>query len=230
MVTLEREDISTPSLAGIYDVPEAARYLRATFHAEELYPVSSRKLIGWIRRGLASPELCEIPGRELLIEFEDLVSMRVIAALRSAGVGWAEIRATDQWLRDQTGCARPFATEALWTGQGQIFVEWTAKLISGGRNGQMAFDLLREYLIPVHGLKFDAASQVAVSWEALRGVVLEPDIQFGAPCVKGTRIPTRTIVGMVEAGDSPHWVAQAYGISPEEVQAALDWESRLRPD
>ena len=228
MVTLARETISTSSPEGIYDVPEAARYLRATSHAERLYPVSSRKLIGWVRRGLASPELSEIPGRELLIEFEDLVSMRVIAALRCAGVSWPEIHSTNRWLRDQTGHLRPFATEALWTGQGQIFVEWAEKLISGSRNGQMAFDLLREYLIPVHGLKFDAVSQAAVSWEASYGVVLEPETQFGAPCLKGTRIPTRTIVGMIEAGDSPHWVAQAYGISLEEVQAARDWESRLR--
>ena len=79
----------------------------------------------------------------------------------------------------------------------------------------MAFDLLREYLIPVHGLKFDSVSQVAISWEASDGVVLEPEIQFGAPCIKGTRIPTRTIVGMIEAGDSPEWVAQAYRISTE---------------
>ena len=133
-------------------------------------------------------------------------------------------------LRDQTGHPRPFATELLWTGQGQMFVEWTERLISGSRNGQMAFDVLRQYLIPIHGLKFGPVSQVAISWEASDGVVLEPDIQFGAPCIKGTRIPTRTIVGMVEAGDSPLWVAQAYGISSEEVQAALDWESRLRSD
>ena len=228
MVTLARETISTPSPQGIYDVPEAARYLRATSHAEELYPGSSRKLIGWIRRGLASPDLPDVEGRELLIEFEDLVSMRVVAALRAVGVSWREIRATNQWLRDETGHARPFATEFLWTGQGQLFVEWTERLISGSRNGQVAFELLREYLIPVHGLKFDSLSQVAISWEASRGVFLEPEIQFGAPCIKGTRIPTRTIVGMIEAGDSPHWVAQAYGISPEEVQAARDWESRLR--
>ena len=228
MVTLARETISTPSPQGIYDVPEAARYLRATSYAEELYPVSSRKLIGWIRRGLASLELSGVVGRELLIEFEDLVSMRVIAALRAAGVGWAEIRTTNQWLRDQTGHPSPFATEFLWTGQGQIFVQWTRKLISGSRNGQVAFDLLREYLIPVHGLKFDSVSQVAISWEASDGVVLDPEIQFGAPCIKGTRIPTRTIAGMIEAGDSPEWVAQAYRISTEEVQAARDWESRLR--
>ena len=230
IVAAEYKTKPASSPQGIYDVPEVARYLRATSHAQELYPANSRKLIGWIRRGLASPELSEVSGMELLIAFEDLVSMRVIVALRAAGVSWMEIRATNQWLRDQTGHPRPFATELLWTGQGQMFVEWTERLISGSRNGQMAFDVLRQYLILIHGLKFGPVSQVAISWEASDGVVLEPDIQFGAPCIKGTRIPTRTIVGMVEAGDSPLWVAQAYGISSEEVQAALDWESRLRSD
>ena len=148
MVTLTHETMSISSPQGIYDVPEVARYLRAATHAENLYPVSSRKLIGWIRRGLASPELSEIDGRELLIEFEDLVSMRVITALRAAGVSWGEIRATSEWLRGQTGHPRPLATEFLWTGQGQIFVQWTQKLISGSRNGQVAFNVLREYLIP----------------------------------------------------------------------------------
>ena len=93
MVTLARETVSTPSSQGIYDVPEAARYLRATSYARELYPVSSRKLIGWIRRGLASPELSDVAGTELLIEFEDLVSMRVIAALRALHQGHSH---TDQ--------------------------------------------------------------------------------------------------------------------------------------
>ncbi len=73
---------------GIYDVPEAARYLKASEQGKSVYPVSAVKLISWIRRGVGSPDLVAVPGRELLIEFEDLVSMRVIAALRASGVGW----------------------------------------------------------------------------------------------------------------------------------------------
>ena len=217
-----------PTLHGIYEVPEAARYLKATIHASMVYPLSSPKLIRWIRRGLASPDLIELPGRDLLIAFEDLISMRVISALRSAGVKWSEIYDANRWLRSNLGVQRPFATEDIWVGQGQIFAEWTKTLISASRHGQMALDLLWQYVIPVHGLTFDEKSKVATSWEPLDSIVLEPRIQFGAPCIKGTRIPTRTISGMVEAGDSAEWVASAFGLSPEEVQAACDWESRLR--
>ena len=217
-----------PTLHGIYEVPEAARYLKATIHADMVYPLSSPKLIRWIRRGLASPELTELPGRDLLIAFEDLVSMRVVSALRSAGVKWSEIYEANRWLRSHLGVQRPFATEDIWVGQGQIFAEWTKRLTSASRHGQMALDLLWRYVIPVHGLMFDEKSKIATSWEPLDSIVLEPRIQFGAPCIKGTRIPTRTISGMVEAGDSAEWVANAFGLSLEEVSAVCDWESRLR--
>ena len=217
-----------PTLHGIYEVPEAARYLKATLHADISYPLNSPKLIRWIRRGLASPELTELPGRDLLIAFEDLISMRVISALRSAGVKWSEIYEANLWLRSHLDVQRPFATEDIWVGQGQIFAEWTKRLILASRHGQMALDLLWQFVIPVHGLTFDEKSKVATSWEPLDSIVLEPRIQFGAPCIKGTRIPTRTISGMVEAGDSADWVASAFGLSLEEVQAACDWESRLR--
>ncbi len=226
MITIVREP-EPPSYEGIYDVPEVARYIKATTHAELTHSVSSAKLIRWIRRGVASPDLVDVPGTELLIAFEDLISMRVITALRSSGVKWSEIDRTEEWLRDATGHERPFATEYLWTGQGDIFVDWTERLLSASRDGQLALELLKDYVIPVHGLVFSEKTKVATLWEPITGVVLEPQVQFGSPCLKGTRIPTRTVAGMVEAGDSVDWVAQSYGLSRKEVKAACDWEARV---
>ena len=221
-------DPPLPIFDGIYDVPEAARYLKAASHGDVIYSVSSAKLIRWIRRGVASPELVRVSGTELLIAFEDLISMRVIAALRASGVGWSEISQTERWLRNRTGAKRPFAMEDLWTGQGQIYVDWTQRLLSASRAGQLAFDLLREYLTPVHGLVFSKTTRAATSWEPVAGITLEPQVQFGSPCLKGTRIPTRTVAGMVEAGDSIDWVAEAYGLSSDDVKAACGWEACLR--
>lgn len=230
MKTILYDQETPPVFEGIYDVPEAARYLRASMHGHTIYPVSSSMLIRWIRHGLASHDLIEFSGAELLIAFEDLISMRVIAALRSAGVSWRAINRAEHWLREATEAPRPFATEALWAGQGQVFTEWTKKLLSASRHGQMAFGMLHEYLIPIHGLTFSDSSQAAISWEPIDGIVLEPQIQFGAPCLKGTRIPTRTIAGMIDAGDPAEWVVTAYGLSHDGVKAACDWESRLRSE
>ena len=225
-----KEDIvcAVARFGGIYDVPEVARYLKADPHAEDMYPVSSTKLLRWIRQGIASPDLVNIHGAELLVDFEDLISMRVVASLRAVGVSWGEIHGTRAWLQEVTGVERPLATEHVWAGQGQIYVDWTQRLISASRHGQYALDIMNEFLIPIHGLVFDDEAHVATSWEPLGGVVLQPEIQFGAPCIKGTRIPTRTIWGMVEAGDSVGWIADVYGISQGEVEAACEWESLIQ--
>lgn len=228
MATLATDPRPAPAFAGIYDVPEAARYIKGALNAETLYPVRSQKMIRWIRRGVASPDLVEVDGREMLIEFEDLVSLRVVVALRAAGVGWPAIDRAEAWLREHTRARRPFATETLWAGQGRVLADLRERLVAASSHGQLAFDTLRDYLIPVHGLTFDGETRMASSWEPASGVVLAPRVQFGSPCLKGTRIPTRALSGMVEAGDSAEWVASAYGITLEEVQAACDWESRLR--
>ncbi len=231
LVTTTVEPVSPPlsnPFGGIYDVPEAARYLKASQHGGVIYPVSSTKMIRWIRTGVASSELVEVSGRDLLIGFEDLISMRVIGALRAAGVSWRAIREADQWLRRETGSPRPFATETLWTSQRQVFTEWKKQLVSASTSGQAAFDFLLQFLIPVHGLVFDEETEVAASWEPAPNVVLEPAVQFGAPCIKGTRIPTRSVAGMVEAGDSIDYVARSYGQPIAVIEEACEWERRLR--
>lgn len=228
MKTFNTQSQNVANFEGIYDVPEVARYIKATIDPHVLIAVNSAKLIRWIRRGAASPDLVGIPGRELLIGFQDLISMRVVTSLRAVGVRWSEIDRAEKWLRNETGQERPFATEYLWTGQGHIFVDWTERLISASEHGQMALVILKEHLIPVHGLIFSEETHVATSWEPIQGIVLEPLIQFGSPCVKGTRIPARTVSGMIDAGDSLEFVARSYGLSKEEVEAACEWELRVR--
>ena len=228
MVTKANETARLSSWKGIYEPAEAATFLKASVHSEIIYPIHSTKLIRWIRRGFGNPELAEVPGRSLLIDFEDLISVRVIAALRSAGVSWTAIYAAERWLREMTGLRQPFATEQLWAGQGEVFTQWGIQLVSGNRHGQMALDVLREYLIPIHGLQFDQKSRRPISWEPFDEVLLQPAVQFGAPCIKGTRIPTRAVAGMVNAGDTVEWVAQSYSLSAESVTAACEWESRIQ--
>ncbi len=211
-------------LGGIYAVAEAARYLKAAPHAETLYPITTRTLRVWIRQRCvrAGTERDEFP-----VDFDDLIAMRVIAALRSAGVSRSVVDDSESLMREETGLRHPIAAETLWGGQGQAFSEWRKCLIDSGNRARSALDLVQEYLILAHDLVFDESSGQAISWEPQPGIVLNPLIQFGSPCIKATRVPTGAISGMISAGDSVEWTARAYRISPEEVQASCDWESRL---
>ena len=211
---------------GIYEASEASRFIATTLKSDTPLNISSRKVIYWIRRGLADRDLMIIPGRELLLTFEDIISMRVIAALRAAGVKFSRIYEAEKWLRKVTGHPKPFATEMLWTERSDIFIDMKRQLIAASRSGQYAFEILEKYLIPVHGLTF-TEQHIAQTWEPLINILLDPLIQFGAPCIKGTRIPTRTLWGMVMGGDTIEYVTQSYHLTIEQVQNAIDWENAL---
>ena len=216
------------SVGGVYSPSEAARYLMAVPRADKVYQVNSSKISRWIRRGLIAPDLAELPARKRFINFQDLISARLIAALRTAGVSLAHIRESGSWLRDYLELPYPFAAETLWKGRGDVFNEWSERLTQTDKRGVKAIEFIHERLIPAHGLAFDDATKIAFSWEPRPGVLLHSQIHSGAPCIKGTRIPTWAITGMIEAGDPSRAVAKDYDISMEELQAACDWESHVQ--
>ena len=225
----DKEIIKTESpikFEGIYEAGEASRLISATLRQSTPLNISSRKVIYWIRRGLVENNLVELPGRDLLLSFEDVISMRVIAALRAAGVKFPKIYEAEKWLRKTTGHSRPFATEMLWTEKSDVFVDMKRQLVAASRSGQFAFQILEEYLIPIHGIVFNK-KHVAERWEPCNNISLDPLIQFGTPCIKGTRIPTKTLWGMIMAGDSIEYVAKACRLSVDLVKDAIDWENGL---
>ncbi len=217
--------------AGSYELVEAACIIRIDIRIPDIqYRVKSSHLIRWIRSGLTHPELISIPGRRLLITFEDLVSMRVIAFLRAQGYSFAKIRRAEADLRRITQHPRPFATQQIWAesmGATNIWAEIGKLLMVAGGHGQLAFlDLVRDNLVNVHDLTFNE-KRVANSWQAKPGILLHPRIQFGRPCIAGTRIPTSDIAGMVRSGDSCRSLARSYGISEDQVNRAVFWEQEL---
>ena len=62
MATMARDYENYLAFGGIYDPPEAARYLRAGSPWVGNYALSSAKLIRWIRSGLASPDVGRARG------------------------------------------------------------------------------------------------------------------------------------------------------------------------
>ncbi len=230
MVTTQL-DAPLAGLEGLYKVAEAARIIHVDLKSPEARTrVTSSHLVRWIRSGFADRKLIAVPGRELFITFEDLVSMRVVAFLRSLGYSFHKVRNAERQLREVTHHPRPFATETIWAeeeGATHIFAEMAHGLLAVSQGRQLAFiELVRDQLINVHGLTFNE-QHVANTWAPRRGILLNPKIQFGSPCIAGTRIPTRDVAGMVFAGDSKEYIARSYSITIDELQAAIDWEQEI---
>ena len=153
--------------------------------------------------------------------------MRMVALLRSRGLSFGEILDAEQYARSLTGSVQPFVTEPLWTCGSAAFLDFGERLIAISRSGQYAMDFLRGYLEPVHhGLSF-GEDHLADLWRPWQLVAIDPRIEFGAPCVEGTRVQTEVLWSLNKAGDSPEFLADAYGLALEKVRAAISWERRL---
>lgn len=223
--------------SGIYVAPKAALYLTATLKKDipipvQRIPINSRNLINWVRTGLMTPELRHVRGYELILSFEDLISMRVIAALRSFGMTWPKIHRAEQFLREQTGYRRPFAVKQVWTDTANIFANLDQNIfLAASRHGQIAVpQLLGEYLQPVGDMTFARQEHllVADTWTPHPDITLNPLIQYGEPCITGTRMRTRILAQMINSGDSPSYIEKAFELTSTQIDHGLEWEHRLR--
>ena len=221
------QEFTQPQFMGIYGIPEAARYLAMSSPLTNGHSVHPKQLHRWVAASLFQSAPPMFPSRTRLITFLDLVSLRIVAVLRSRGVKPQQIREADDWLRTELAIPSPLASQPLWTYGSQVFVVFEERLIAASLSGQQAMSFLRDWLSKAdHGLAFDK-QLLASSWSPHVDVRLDPQFQFGEPCIDGTRIPTRAIYSKLRAGDSVDTIASLYGLGQTQVLNAQQWEERL---
>jgi len=217
---------------GIYELCDAGRYLYVT--APQRLPHYTT-IHRWVRSGLPSAEAQALPKRELFINFQDLVSLRMIISLRIAGFSLQHIRRVHKYLQNVTSHIRPFALKDLWVSETDIFIEMEG-FLSATRRGQYAMEFIKEWLHRIRRpdigsldltFKISNGREIASTWIPHPYIVLNPLVQFGAPCVQDTRIPTVAIWSMFMGGDTPEAIAQSYNIPFFKVESALEWEEEI---
>ena len=226
--------------AGAYTLRDTAVLLRATTpptgkslglwkrRHDRFIEANTHHVAQWIRRGLGWEEPYRVSSRDRVITFADLVRLRMIALFRSRGIAYKAILGAEDYVRRLRGIPQPFLTEEMWTARSEVFVRFTNELIAASQYGQLAFeDLMSEFLTPAsHGLLF-ASGGKPVQWQPFPAVLLDPEIQFGAPCIEGTRVETRSLWSLNQAGDSIETLAGAFQLRKEQVSDAIEWERRL---
>lgn len=218
----------TPTSLGTYSIPSAALYVLATTKNHSELQLSTRHLYRWTRDGLAGGYLIGIRNRRLFINFRDLISLRAIAVMRANGMSHREIITAEQVLKKWYGHDYPFAAMEFWTlPPKDILIRDGGILLSASRHLQSAMDFFEEYMRPSHNLTFDIFS-VSATWRPHDNVLLDPQIQYGEPCIEGTRIPTQVIWSFNKAGDTINNLAYFYGIQPSRIKGAIAWENHIQ--
>jgi uncharacterized protein (DUF433 family) len=199
---------------GIYDPTEVARLVRVHPDTITRWTTGKRALVA--------------PSFDGFFDFEDLVSLLVVAQLWRRHVPTDEIRRGIEGLAQELGVERPLAheeaPERLAT-VGKAFFANVGEWADVGKGFQLAFmPMIAPVLKPLEY----GNDGMANLWRPLNQVTAAPAVQAGTPCVEGTRIPTATIDGLVRVDEEIDDIAFDFDIEVEQIKAALAFEEALR--
>lgn len=161
--------------------------------------------------------------------FTDLVSLFVVRELRKRGVTRRHIRAAEDHFRIVLGVDRPFACEEISTDGAKVFGPGgetapglPAQAEEASHGGQhVLLEPIRDML---HTIRY--VDGAAAEWRPTKGVVLNPELQFGDPVVEGTRLRTADAAAVTEALGMDEAVDR-FAVDPGRIKRALDFERRL---
>lgn len=228
--TIERR----PPDLGIFYLDEVSAYLNVIDGDLRGDPVSvsSDRIAGWGKRGyFRERRNLHEPRNKRYVSFGELITTRMIAILRSYGISWKAIKSAHDYVRSQSAASYPFATRTFWTDDSDhpthLYTVVDDRLVAADRWGQQFFKSLRRTkLVSSSGLAF--SGDVAVSWSPHSGVMINPRVQGGMPCIEGTRVPTTVLFAAHDAGYNLAEVSKHFELTAGQVKSGLAWEERLR--
>jgi len=206
-------------LLPAYRIAESARYAK----------IPPQTVTYWhYAKGQYDPALPDRVKGEAL-SYMQLVELAFVAVMRSLGVKLKRIRSAREYLAQNLNEEYPFASHEFKTNGVSIYMQLGEfeedaeedKLIVLDENGQLAWrDILFKRF-----QEFDYEDNLAVRWHVIgRGnpVLIDPQVAFGAPTIRG--VPTWTIKGRWQSGESLEDIASDFDLKENEINLALSFE------
>lgn len=168
-----------------------------------------------------------------ILSFRNLVEAHVLSAIRREHeIPLRLVRRAIRWLKQRRGTRYPLSELELHTDDKDLFIHEVGRLINVSQDGQMEMiQVVDQYLkriergpngVPIRLYPFTSNRLD----KDVRAVVVDPQVQFGRPCVTGTGIPTSVIAERMKAGDTLAELAKDYGRDLREIEEALRFEIR----
>lgn len=63
--------------------------------------------------------------------------------------------------------------------------------------------------------------------EVFPGITMDPEVRFGKPCIKGTRIDVATVLGDLAAGEKIEDIEENYRLTHDQIMAALAYATHV---
>ncbi|NQY00449.1 MAG: DUF433 domain-containing protein [Flavobacteriaceae bacterium] len=163
------------------------------------------------------------PEEGVFITFNSLLELHVFEQLRQKGHSKKKILEAYTTISKLYNTKYPFTIKDIVTAGDLILLNQGGQLISANPSFQLH---LKEVLIPyLEKIEFDKegkAKRFFPSGKA-NSVVINPNVQFGSPVIKGTRINVLNLVEDYHAVDSIKTLAKIYNLKEQEINDAIEF-------
>lgn len=218
-------DVKSDALGlGIYTFSEAGR----------LTGLGSQRVRSWFEDRTSAGKL-RGRGRVFqshfgsdVISFLDLIEVLVAGHMREMGISLGAVRKAYAALGAYLHTQHPFSHQDLLTDGRKLFVylekesQSRAELIEIAGQQHAIPQVLLPYL---QRLDYDRVSRLARQWNIEDGIVIDPARALGKPIVRASAMPTAVLAAAWRAnGEDADRVADWYGVSPADVEAAVRFE------
>ena len=173
---------------------------RGIYDVAEIARLTSRPPGVIVRWVSGAGALHQVP-EDAVMNFRDLISLLVISRAVRTGLPESKI-----------GECRKYLSKSL-----------NARDALAHRKAAVWFGFVSEWPITYENDGFAAA------WRPHPRILIDPNIQAGAPCIEGTRVTTLTIAELAEDEDPLNYlqIAGDYRITYRDVLSAIDYERGL---
>lgn len=213
-----------------YPVTDAARYLRI--------PVGT--LRSWFngrsyvtRKGQQKFEpLIQRPDRKQPeISFTNLVEAHILRVIReNHQIKLDRVRTALDYLSEVLNTNHPLIQHSFQTDGIDLFIDSMDRLVNVSRSGQLAMRETLKFLLTriewdERGIASRLFPLIQTEGDSAKILCIDPRISFGKPVIVGTGIPTASLVDLYEGGEEIEDIANEFDCTPDQVRAAIRFES-----
>jgi uncharacterized protein (DUF433 family) len=194
--------------------------------------IPTSTLYEWRRRGIIRPSLEFVEGGLVADEgysYSDLTLVRIIKALRDKHLDFDSAAKAIHHLYERLGPPdKGWANEKVYVVGNRIYVdkpdEWqvTDATELGQKVMEMLFGDLFEEL-----REGDKEASIIVPPQFRKYVQVKPEVMGGEPVIRGTRIPTATLIALLAKHDIAELKMLYRRIPPEKIERAIEYERYL---
>jgi uncharacterized protein (DUF433 family) len=176
-------------------------------------------------------------ARKRLLSFANLCELHLLGVIRRHHrVQLPQVRKAVAFMQRTLDEKRPLLSARFRTNGVDLFVENAGELLNVSKQGQQALRedferaLARVDYNPqgVAVRLFPFSRPFGDEPEERRVIVVDPERSFGRPVVLGAYVRTEVIKDRFDAGDSMAEMAGDFGVSVDDIEEAVRFESRRR--